>query len=290
MVTNLMITELTPEQEALIPVYREKWMNIALSTESIDRKKVTQVVKRAYALISLSEPEIIFCDSPYAADRKWNELARQQKENEKLSTQVSRQLENELYKKLVTPVFDEVTTSIEYKLYNLLWNELITPLHSQLIYVMSEFGCCIQPEEWAGAGSYIDFCFSVLNLNCTHELDKWSVLQSLVKYCGRIYLYEEIAFVCVSEAPLKEVRPRKLSFDRKNRLYAEGEPAISFADGFSVYAYHGVTLPKKYGIHPNEWKAEWLIAEDNVELRRILIEGIGYERCQELQAQEIDNY
>ena len=277
-----MIAELNPEQKALIPIYRDKWINIALSTEPIDRQKATEVVKRAYALISLSEPEIIFCDNPYAADRKWNELARQQKENEKRSTQLSRQLENELYKKLVTPVFDEVTTSIEYKLYNLLWDELITPLDSQLIYVMSEFGCCIQPEEWAGAGSYIDFCFSVLNLNCTHELAKWSVLHSLVKYCGRIYPYEEIAFVCD--------RPRKLSFDRKNRLHAEGEPAISFADGFSVYAYHGVTLPEKYGIHPNEWKAEWLIAEDNAEMRRILIEGIGYERCQGLQAQEIDPY
>ena len=278
-----MIAELNPEQKALIPIYRDKWINIALSTEPIDRQKATEVVKRAYALISLSEPEIIFCDSPYAADRKWNELARQQKENEKLSTQVSRQLENELYKKLVTPVFDEVTTSIEYKLYNLLWDELITPLDSQLIYVMSEFGCCIQPEEWAGAGSYIDFCFSVLNLNCTHELAKWSVLHSLVKYCGRIYPYEEIAFVCD--------RPRKLSFDRKNRLHAEGEPAISFADGFSVYAYHGINLPEKYGkVHPNEWKAEWLIAEDNAEMRRILIEGIGYERCQGLQAQEIDPY
>ena len=30
---NSIITELTPGQEALIPVYREKWRKIALSTE-----------------------------------------------------------------------------------------------------------------------------------------------------------------------------------------------------------------------------------------------------------------
>ena len=44
------ITKLTPEQEALIPVYRE-WRAIALSTERIDREKAAEAVKAAYAAI-----------------------------------------------------------------------------------------------------------------------------------------------------------------------------------------------------------------------------------------------
>lgn len=32
----LLIESLTPEQEALIPVYRKKWRRIAFSTETID--------------------------------------------------------------------------------------------------------------------------------------------------------------------------------------------------------------------------------------------------------------
>jgi len=36
------IGELTPEQVALIPVYREKWRAIALSTEPIDPQKATE--------------------------------------------------------------------------------------------------------------------------------------------------------------------------------------------------------------------------------------------------------
>ena len=35
------IEKLTPEQEALIPVYREKWKAIALSTEPIDRQEAS---------------------------------------------------------------------------------------------------------------------------------------------------------------------------------------------------------------------------------------------------------
>lgn len=68
---NLIITQLTPEQEALLPVYREKWRQIALSTERIDRQKAAETVKAAYRLMGKDEPEIIFFDSPYAAAKSF---------------------------------------------------------------------------------------------------------------------------------------------------------------------------------------------------------------------------
>lgn len=46
---NEIISKLTPEQKALIPVYREKWRQIALSTERIDREKAAEALKDAYA-------------------------------------------------------------------------------------------------------------------------------------------------------------------------------------------------------------------------------------------------
>jgi hypothetical protein len=53
-----LITELTPEQEALIPVYREKWRAIALSTDPIDRQKATEAVKLAYAAMPLARKSL----------------------------------------------------------------------------------------------------------------------------------------------------------------------------------------------------------------------------------------
>jgi len=61
------IDKVTPEQEALIPVYREKWRAIALSTEPIDRQKAAEAVTAAYALLGKKPPLILFCDSPYAS-------------------------------------------------------------------------------------------------------------------------------------------------------------------------------------------------------------------------------
>ncbi len=83
-----------------------------------------------------------------------------------------------------------------------------------------------------------------------------------------------------------------IKFDAENRLHAEGEPAVQFADGYSLYFYHGVTLPDRYSkIHPHQWQANWILTEKNAELRRVLIQGIGYARiCQELQAVELDSW
>lgn len=63
------IEQLTPEQEAMISAYYEKWWKIATSTESLDRSKATEAVVAAYELIGKKEPEIIFMDSPASAWR-----------------------------------------------------------------------------------------------------------------------------------------------------------------------------------------------------------------------------
>ncbi|PSB51547.1 leucine-rich repeat domain-containing protein [Chamaesiphon polymorphus] len=48
-------------------------------------------------------------------------------------------------------------------------------------------------------------------------------------------------------------------------------------------------LPRRYWTKLSEWKAEWLQDETNAELRRRLIQQIGYERiCQELDAIQLD--
>ncbi|MBV6626916.1 MAG: hypothetical protein KI793_28920 [Rivularia sp. (in: Bacteria)] len=61
------INFLTPEQEALIPEYQQKWKNIYLSTEPIQHNRAKAAVQGAYAVMGKPEPEVIFCSSPRAA-------------------------------------------------------------------------------------------------------------------------------------------------------------------------------------------------------------------------------
>ena len=58
----------------------------------------------------------------------------------------------------------------------------------------------------------------------------------------------------------------------------------------SVYCF-GVTLPCRYWIKLSNWKAKWLLDENNIEIRQLLIAQIGYEKiCDELNAIMLDNW
>ncbi|MGB3511703.1 MAG: DUF6745 domain-containing protein [Microcoleaceae cyanobacterium] len=77
-----------------------------------------------------------------------------------------------------------------------------------------------------------------------------------------------------------------------DKLHGLGKPAIQFSDGYSLYAYHGNILPEKYGkVKPEKWESRWILSEKNVELRRLLILEIGYDRIScELEAEQVDNW
>ncbi len=215
-------------------------------------------------------------------------------------------IENSFGLEIVEYLYSHVMVNLGHQLHNRIINELYIQANQQLLAQISKLQSQLGERIWqslkseleqqtwqiiknnyhAGALLYdccwLDICGSVLNSTVNQSVRE--VLESVVKECGQICGYEKICFVCD--------RPRIISFDNQQELHAEGAPAIQFADGYSLYAYHGVTLPEAYGkLHPHQWKAEWILEEKNAELRRVLIQGIGYARiCQELEATELDTW
>jgi leucine-rich repeat protein SHOC2 len=62
-------------------------------------------------------------------------------------------------------------------------------------------------------------------------------------------------------------------------------PNLKFVRFFDVH------LLRRYWAKFSDWKAEWLLDEDNAEIRRLLIEQVGYERlCDELNSITLDNW
>jgi hypothetical protein len=377
--SNQELEKLTPEQESLIPVYREKWINIALSTERIDIEKAAQAIKDAYILLGKQEPQIIFLDSPKFLLNKIEIL-------EKLSLNdlsASKILFKKRYYKLIlfsiftalafifnwhtyssltisisklaiivtltnlsavfmtilissiiddikqkarrTILFNQTGEGIKYKMEQSITSIIIAnKLNNNILdNVIDKFGDVLEgfwknqsyysyfnyhemdrllneyylhdnsdskadeppmiaTELCARENSYIDFYFS--EVGCDYKADNWAVAQSLAIHCGWIFPYEKVCFVCD--------RPIKISYDNEQRIHAEGEAAAQFADGYSIYGYHGVKLTEKYGkLHPQQWQPKWLLEENNAELRRVLIQGIGYSRIiEELQAVELDTW
>lgn len=64
------IDSLTKEQEAMIPVYRERFRQIGLSTEPTDRAKAEDAIRRSYAYFHklnntcVANPEIVWAGGP----------------------------------------------------------------------------------------------------------------------------------------------------------------------------------------------------------------------------------
>jgi hypothetical protein len=230
-----MITELTAEQEALIPVYREKWRAIALSTERINHQKATKAVKATYELIGKQLPELIFFNSPFSATQYL--LEYQSRLENPLAIQTWELLIIEQGIHLSYQLEDMMNLEMQLrKLFqSQLKDELTFPLLAQLtkqvginVFALSA-SSRIQPTDWLHSVAWFDFCIHALK--CTQEQEKWKSTQLIVSECGFTFLFENLCLICD--------RPTKLSFDDQGRLHAEGEPAIEFADGFCVYAHHG---------------------------------------------------
>ncbi|WP_366516569.1 DUF6745 domain-containing protein [Microcoleus sp. PH2017_20_SFW_D_A] len=233
------VKKLTPAQEALIRVYRDKWKAIALSTGPIDRSQAAETITLAYRAIGKPAPEIIFCDRPYQAA---NIIASHaDKPRSHLRSQLESKLRSELEKQLLTCLRGQLENQLKRQLQNQLENELYTQLQSQLwsplrdhlameiasklpidlrgqrarylhyTHLNKQLDNCIQPELWASGGSLLDFCISVLN--CAHSYGNiWTIFQSLVKTCGWIFPYDKVCVVCE--------KPIALSADNNHRLHA----------------------------------------------------------------------
>jgi hypothetical protein len=138
----------------------------------------------------------------------------------------------------------------------------------------------LEMPGWSTNPVNLDFCFT--ELSCKHDNQQWQALKSLSIEASWILAFEQACLVM--ERPT-------VAMDAEGRFHAEGYPALRFADGFAKYIYHGTILGGKYSVHPSQWQSRWLLEEDNAEMRRVLIQGIGYSRlCQELDAKEIDTW
>jgi len=257
------ITEISEEQEAMLPSYREKWRSFAISTEPIDEEKVKSVIKTAYSVSHFSEPEILFYESPFAAIQEMLAI-------DGFKEYLGKDIRSKFSKRVVIHLLKIVRHQFDESFFLKLRNQIQFPdfphyptesnpqksyfpysilncIDSQLTDDLDKLGIefsvisnftknLVRTAEWELFGCIFDFCISVLNVG--YDKKKWQVIQDLIQNCGFIFQFENVCISCN--------RPYKLSFDTQNRLHAEGKPAMKFRDGYSVYACHGEHYSEKF--------------------------------------------
>ena len=102
------------------------------------------------------------------------------------------------------------------------------------------------------------------------ETQKLNGLWLIAKNAGWFLPHQKICWIAE--------RHNVLHRDDRGRLHCENGPALSYPDGWSIYAVHGVRVPERVIMTPASLTSKEIEEERNAEVRRVMIERFGQER------------
>lgn len=230
------IKKLTKKQQAYLPVFRQKYLDMALDPKRIDRDRLLAALTDAYVHISeAGEPRLITCDSPYRC---------------MIAIKVLEDKGVQLDDAEVSEWVDYYIESGETKRRNMFNSSFLWG--SQDMYWIA----------WGRFGQYLGVQFNELTLKL---LD---IVERIGMECEWWWPFRGL--VVASEKPIVTM------WDENRRLHAVDGPAVRYADGYSLYAWHGVRVPGKW-IESKDIRPEEALAWPNLEQRRAACEILGWD-------------
>jgi hypothetical protein len=116
---------------------------------------------------------------------------------------------------------------------------------------------------WSGWAAFVDYFATYTDVQ---NLEIFEGLRDLSYNCGFVSFFDTTCFI--SE------RPEYIKMDDTGRTHCENGPAIRYADGFEVYIWHGVRIPKSWITEGPD--IDQALHNSNLELRRVASEIIGW--------------
>ena len=285
---------LTPEQMRALERYRARWTAIRRSTEPADRGAAEEGVRLTYQAAGLAPPaRFVWCDGPAAMSRRAQRISRSDGANvrwelidrprRKAGARVRQHLGRRLLKQveaavdppdaLVAAVADMVTQAATLEPVALLTRfRRGEPLSLSCVWLALSGRegfryAAAGPHDLSWLSTY-EYLRSVLGLKAETE-----PLIGLSQVAENVGWWQPHAQTCF----LSE-RPVLLRTDANDRLHCADGSALHFADGFSVFAWRGVALPRNIIEHPGRITPQAIDAQDNVQVRRCMIEIVTPKR------------
>jgi hypothetical protein len=234
-----MITSLTPEQEALLPVYRDDWIKIGLDITAINKEAAVDAVKLAYRLAEQPEPKhFLFADGPVEAMRYITHAA-----------DIT----------LTAADFDRLTATGTMALTDAVRDIIKTlpdtkpGLHWPAFYAQHDAG-------WLGFHQFFADQFGLS--------EQSAGLRELGRQAGWVWMYGDLAII--------SAKPIFVSMDRQGRLHNERRAAVEYADGTKVYAVNGVRIPGKWVLERTTIDPSEILQCEDVDQRAAGIALVGY--------------
>ncbi|WP_326656240.1 DUF6745 domain-containing protein [Streptomyces sp. NBC_00385] len=251
--------------------YVDSWRAVAAATGAADRAAAEDGVRLAYRGAGLAEPvEFVWADSPRAAVEAVEKL-----------TDPGRSVRDEVRTR---PWADE-----RRRMYDELgpagWSALWSATGAQLWETTSALAdriragvvadLTVKPED--ASDVRLVLLDAVLGQHDAAWLaafdgrgERLDGLAAVARNAGWWWPYERA--VVMSE------RPETLHRDEAGRLDSGAGPALAYRDGFALYAWRGMPVPAEFLAELGALTPERIRAEENAELRRVMLEFYGYDR------------
>ena len=286
------IKKLTEEQKGWIPGVVNKWVSYALNLpEKNDAgmflwepaPPITNLQNSMvwlYKEANLPSPKTIELDSPFAMQLSanlllklpWKEIAKRVT-NEPLDAQGEPAewavrnvpiLANRL-------VANGVLRKVDLKQYltEALGKDLPKAITSVIDKMSLEYvpTACIGVGHDAGWAAYYDYYLMVGGDPIPNNEKRFELVKSGIWDC---IVLQDVALVCR--------RPFKVRLDNQNRLHSLDAEALGWNDGYKLYFVANVNMPERYYTEPETLTSKEVIDQDNVEVRKGMIQLMGVGR------------
>ncbi|WP_069740045.1 DUF6745 domain-containing protein [Streptomyces sp. EN27] len=247
------------------------WRSVAAATGRADRAAAEAGVRRAYRTAGLAEPDrIIWAASPRAAVETVEKLTDAGRSvREEIRTRPWADERRRMYDELGPAGWSALWSATGAQLWE------TTAALAERIRAGVVADLALRPEE-AGAVRLV-LLDAVLGQHDAAWLaafdghgDRLAGLAEVARNAGWWWPYEHA--VVITE------RPDVLHRDEAGRLdHGEG-PALAYGDGFALHAWRGMPVPAAFLAELSSLTPERIRAEENAELRRVMLEYYGYDR------------
>ena len=299
------LKKLTLEQTARMPEIRDKWIGIGLSTEPTDRTQAEIGIVEAYRAAKLSAPTIVWCGSPLSMvitrSTMLNTLplkkkAGGKKTKDSVRASVWDSVGANVRASVWASVGASVRASVGANVGDSVWDSVRASVWDSVRAsvwdsVGDSVGDNVRDSVWASVGAsvfgqhdanwlaFYDYFAEVCGL--LEQTSPLSGVWSIAKAAGWWIPHEKTCWI--SE------RTSAISLDDNKRPHSATGPAIAYPDGWSIYSWHGITVPKEWIISSKNLTPTIALTHKNIEQRRAACEILGWERIlRELNAVSID--
>lgn len=273
------IEKLTPEQEAKIPEFVEKWIKIGLCCEPADRRLAEDAYKRCYRLSDLDDDVPIFwVNSPMVGS-----LAASVADNI-----FDKRADEKLMNQIITFSNDVIREHLKGDEEVITLGNALKRIKSRTVAKTISAGCKnIKWHNWLGGQFWLWWIAKerFYTQECGLELEPKiaECAQANADTTAACYWWPNQNFIVACE------RPVEINRDEEGRLHAETHKAISWPDGWGLYMWHGIKIPKAWIEDPKSITPQVALKWENIEQRRVACEIVGWDNIlRQLNAVTID--